>query len=121
MISIYGSASNHHLFARKRFSAGYGISFGHDMWNTINHGRWDDDAPEEDVMRESVGRTSNSLGLVVPLRYYTKRSFHMGVVYRPMFVQFTDRARFRYQHTVSFELGWRIRLIRPARLALPAK
>jgi hypothetical protein len=110
MGSLYGSVSNNHLFARKRFSVGYGLSFGRDIWDTINRGRWDDDAPKEDVMRESVFRISNSLGLVVPLRYYIKRSFYIGLVYRPMIVQFADRARFRYQHTASFEIGWRIRL-----------
>ena len=115
MLSVYGSVSNNHLFAHKRFSVGYGLSFGHDIWNTINRGRWTDDVPEEEVGRESVHRASKSLGLVVPLYYYTKRSFYMGLVYRPMIVQFTDRARFRYQHTASFEIGWRIRLakIRP--------
>ena len=115
LLSVYGSVSNNHLFAHKRFSVGYGLSFGHDIWNTINHGRWMDDVPEEEVRRESVSRSSNSLGFILPLRYYTKRSFYMGLVYRPMIVQFTDRARFRYQHTASFEIGWRIRLakIRP--------
>ena len=115
MFSVYGYVSNNHLLARKRFSFGYGVSFGRDTWNTLNHGRWPDDATEEEMSRESIHRVSNSLGLVVPLYYYTRRSLYMGLVYRPMIVQFADKARFRYGHTASFEIGWRIKLakIRP--------
>ena len=74
-----------------------------------------DDTPNDAVVGETtsppnVYRKSTSLGLVLPLYYYTKRSFYMGLVYRPMFVQFPKSTRFRYQHTASLDFGWRIRL-----------
>ncbi len=110
MYSVYGSVSNNHMLFDKRFSIGYGISYGRDIWNTVNHGSWGDDATEEEVSRESVYRHSTSIGLVIPIRYYTKQKFYMGFVYRPMFLQHTDKTRFKYQHTVSFDFGWRFRL-----------
>lgn len=112
MFSIYGSVSNNHMLCKNRFSIGYGISYGRDTWNTINHGRWTDDAKDWEIEQESIYRQSNSLGLVLPFYYYTKRSFYMGIVYRPMLIQFDGKARFKYQHTMSFDFGWRIRLIK---------
>ena len=108
--SIYGSLTNNHMLAKKRLSIGYGISYGRDIWNTVNSGRWHDDATEEEVKQKSIYRHTNSLGFVLPVYYYTKHSFYFGVVYRSMFLQFTGKTRFTYQHTVSLDFGWRIRL-----------
>jgi hypothetical protein len=109
-LSLYGSVSNNHLLIDKRFSVGYGLSFGNDVWNTINHDHWSEDAPQELVEQESVSRQSHSLGLVFPVYYYSKKNFYCGFVYRPMLLQFIEEARWTYQHTVSFDFGWQIRL-----------
>ncbi len=110
MSSVYGTISNNHMFAGRRLSIGYGISYGNDTWNTINHGMYADDVPAEIAEQESIMRNSDSFGLVFPFYYYTKKSFYIGLIYRPMILQFADRTRWKYQHTISFEFGWRIRL-----------
>lgn len=124
MYSLYGSVSNNHMINKGRFSIGYGIAYGQERWNTVHNKTWGtgenmdeetDDTPNDAVVGETtsppnVYRKSTSLGLVLPLYYYTRRSFYMGVVYRPMFVQFAKSTRFRYQHTASLDFGWRIRL-----------
>ncbi len=118
MTSTYGSVSNNHLLDNNnRFSIGYGISFGRDTWKTAWYPDHYDTGKEYSE-QESVFRKSNSLGLIIPLYYYGRRSFYMGLIYRPIFLQFADRTRFKYrntthwkyQHTISFEFGWRIRL-----------
>lgn len=108
--STYCTFSNNHTLFKKRLSLGYGLSCGLDQWNTINHGMLPDDATEEEIEQESIYRQSTSLGLAFSAYYYTNRSFYMGIVYRPMFVQFAGKTQFKYQCTASFDFGWRIRL-----------
>ena len=105
--SILANLSNNHLLLQKRLSLGYGLSYGYDTWNTIHHG-----IAQEGEKQENIYRTSHSLGFVFPVYYYTRRSFYLGMVYRPMLVQFAHGAHFKYQHTISFDFGWRIRLTR---------
>ncbi len=103
--SILANLSNNHLLLQKRLSLGYGLSYGYDTWNTIHHG-----IAQEGEKQENIHRTSHSLGFVFPVYYYTRRSFYLGMVYRPMLVQFAHGTHFKYQHTLSFDFGWRIRL-----------
>ena len=112
MGSLYATLSNNHMLNNGRLSLGYGVSYGQDYWNTVNHGNWGrmEDATKKEINQKSVYRNSNSLGLVFPFYYYTKHSFYMGIVYRPMLLQFNQGTRFQYQHTASFDFGWRIRL-----------
>jgi len=103
--SILTNLSNNHLLLQKRLSLGYGLSYGYDTWNTIHHG-----IAQEGEKQENIHRTSHSLGFVFPVYYYTRRSFYLGMVYRPMLVQFAHGTHFKYQHSISFDFGWRIRL-----------
>ncbi len=108
--SFYGSLSNNHLLFNDRLSVGYGLHFGADTWNTKDHGPLPEEA-DSYIYQPNIHRKSTSLGPIFPLYYLTRRSFYMGVVYRPMLLQFAHhKTDFRYQHTISFELGWRIRL-----------
>lgn len=105
--SLYVTLSNNHMLLRNRLSLGYGLCFSHDIWNTVDYGPLDDSEPWQDT---SVGRRSDSLGLVFRLYYYTRGTFHVGLSYRPTFVQFVNGTRYKYQHTASIELGFRIRM-----------
>ena len=95
------------MLLRNRLSLGYGLCFSHDTWNTVDYGPKDDTEPWQDA---SADRRSNSLGLVFRCHYYTRGTFHVGLSYRPTFVQFANGTRYKYQHTASIELGFRIRL-----------
>lgn len=108
MHSTHISASNNHKIGK--FSVGYGLTFAFDRWNTINHGNLLFHEDEDEDNRESIYRHYQSLGLTLPFYYYTRKSFYMGMTYRPMFMQFADKTRFKYQHTLSIDLGWRIKL-----------
>ncbi|WP_147638844.1 hypothetical protein [Alistipes sp.] len=105
--SLYVAVSNNHMLLRNRLSLGYGLCFSHDTWNTVDYGPKDDTEPWQDA---SADRRSNSLGLVFRCHYYTRGTFHVGLSYRPTFVQFANGTRYKYQHTASIELGFRIRL-----------
>jgi hypothetical protein len=107
--SSFWTLSHNHKIGK--IALGYGFSYSTDTWNTINSGLWRDYADPELVNQPSIYRKAQSLGFVFPIHYYSRNSsFYWGVVYRPTFLQFDDKVRFKYQHTINFELGWRIRL-----------
>ena len=106
--STYVALSHNHKLGR--FSLGYGLSCGRDAWNTINYNyRKNEDDPLYDV--KNIYRRSASLGLIFPVYFYAPKSdFCIGLIYRPMLVQFHNGGRFVYQHTISVDIGWRVRL-----------
>jgi hypothetical protein len=104
------SATNNHVLGKGILSLGYGISYGRNKWNTINSHDWCGDATWEEINQPEIYRRSSALGLATSVYLYTRHSFYGGISYRPMLWQFTDKTRFRYQHTLSFDFGWRIKL-----------
>ena len=100
---LYVSLSNNHLIGK--FELGYGISYGYDRW------KFKEDTEDPQSNSYNVSRLYfQSLGLVFPAHYQTNSGFYFGLIYRPMLVQFSEKIRFQYQHTLSIDLGWRIRL-----------
>ncbi len=98
ILVLYCSLSNNHTAGR--FSIGYGLSYGYDRWK----------------MRGKISYLySHSLGFVFPAYYYfnNETGFYVGTAYRPMFVQFSQKTRLQYQHTLSLILGFRLRVNKP--------
>jgi len=89
--------SNNHKFGR--FSLGYGFSYveytlGRLWWFSV-------------ITTES----HNAFGLVFPAYYYAAKYFKMGVVYRPTFYRPNMTDRFLYEHLISIDFAFKIRLI----------
>lgn len=108
--SLYATLSNNHMLHRGKLSLGYGITFSHDSWNTIDYGPTEEDReaglPWQDATRY---RNANSLGLIFRFYYYPVDNFFLGLSFRPALLRFTDKTRFKYQHTASIEFGFRIK------------
>lgn len=49
--------------------------------------------------------TSDAISL-----YYSLKRFNIGIMYRPDFYQFGANNKFTYQHVISLDLVWKIRL-----------
>lgn len=87
--SVYGSLSNNHMLLRNRLSVGYGFSFSHDTWNTIDYGPTEEEKSEGLPWQDATCyRSSNALGVILRRYYYTRGSFFLGLSYRPTFIQF---------------------------------
>jgi hypothetical protein len=104
MVANFVSLSNHHRV--KRFDWGYGLAWAEHFW------RLDDltSISESNPPDESRRTYHHSLGAVLSSHYYTGRSFHIGLLYRPSLIRFLPEAAFRYEHSISVNLAWKIRL-----------
>ncbi|HOY21299.1 MAG TPA: hypothetical protein PLC89_28555 [Haliscomenobacter sp.] len=103
MSSNYLSLSNHHRI--KRFDWGYGLSWIENKWGVDYY---------EDIPDPSIALTNRkrhqAMGLEFSGYYFTGPSFHMGLIYRPSFVRLYTDPVFKYEHLISVDLAWKIRL-----------
>jgi len=100
MSSEYLNISNNYQL--NRFLLGYGISIARNSWRhtnnftipVINYGSQNDAA----------------MGIVLQSYYRFGRSFYLGAIYRPTFLRFPSSHTLQYEHLISIDLNWRIRL-----------
>jgi hypothetical protein len=104
MSSTYFSLSNNHKL--NRFSVGYGISFARNTWDFKYIDRFDPPPPT----REPVKKRWDSFGLLFSSYYQIGRRFNFGVVYRPTFIRPKTADIFKYEHLISIDFAWKIRL-----------
>lgn len=103
MSSIYISLNDN--FKIKRFSLGYGLNYSFNNWSLRNAG-FDSIPP----LREPITRISESIGLNANIYHQFGRKFFVGVIYRPTFFKISPKTRFEYEHLISFEFVWKIKL-----------
>lgn len=104
MSSRYISLSNNHKL--RRFVLGYGISYAQNTWDY----RFYDEIDLLPPKREPVKKSHNALGLIFPAYYQLGQHFNIGVVYRPTFFNFNGANKFQYEHLISIDFSWKIRL-----------
>lgn len=100
--STFLSVSNNHRI--KHFSIGYGLSYTRNGWG-IFPGMFDA-TPNPEITK----RINNSAGVIVTSYYRLSKAFHIGVIYRPTFIRFETENRFAYEHLLTLDLAWKIRL-----------
>ena len=104
MSSRYISFSNNHRI--KRFTLGYGLSYARNTWDFRYYDRFDPVPPT----RDPVKRSHNSFGLVFPTYVQLSKNFHFGVIYRPTFFAPELSDKFKYEHLISIDFAWKIRI-----------
>ena len=103
MSSAYLSLSNNHKI--KRFSLGYGLSYVENTWDFRNYGR-----DKTISTREPVKKTNNALGFIFSSYFQATPHFYIGVIYRPTFLRLNIAPTFKYEHLISIDFAWKIRL-----------
>jgi|SRR5690554_4380106 len=53
-----------------------------------------------------------SYGFLLPIHYYISKMFRLGMLYRPTFYRPSRETRSAYEHVISIDFGWRIRLVK---------
>jgi len=86
------SLSNNHRL--NRFTLGYGFSFATNHYNL----------PNADPAKHYA------IGNVFSTYYQFSKSFHLGVIYRPTYYRPQLLDKFQYEHAISIDLMWKIRL-----------
>jgi len=109
MASNTFSFTNNHRF--ERFSIGYGISFTENTWDYHRFRRGWFIFPFP-ITEKRDQKRHHAFGLVFPVSFQLGERLHAGLVYRPTFFRPNAIDRFVYEHVVSLELGWKIRLKR---------
>lgn len=104
MASKYLSISNNHKI--RRFSLGYGLSYSRNFWAFIYSDRFGAPPPS----RDPVNKNNITLGLIFPSYFQIGENFNIGVVYRPTFYRPDLLNKFAYEHLISLDLAWKIRL-----------
>jgi len=111
----YSGESKHHSTSwislthghwMNRWSLGYGIAFARNTWEWRYNNRFNPPPPT----RSAVKRSHNALGAEFPVNFQLTNGFHAGLLYRPTFITFNNGAAFNYEHLLSIQIGWRIRL-----------
>lgn len=107
MRSRYLSLSNHHIIGR--FTAGYGLSYARHTWNLRFNGGFE---PPPTYAQQPNQRRHNAIGLVFPQYFQLGSSFHLGFVYRPTFFRPNRKVQFKYEHVLSIDFAWKIRVLK---------
>ena len=104
MESQHFSLSNNHKFGR--FSIGYGFSYARISWKYIRSRRgFIFYRPVE-----RVEKNHNAFGLIFPSYFQLGEHLNIGIVYRPTFFRPNLPNKFAYEHLISVDLAWKIRL-----------
>jgi hypothetical protein len=102
--SRYLSLSNNHRI--RRFSVGYGLSYTKNTWDLRYYDRLDEPPPS----RAPIRKSHHSFGFIFPGYLQLGKRFHLGLVYRPTFFSPDQSEKFKYEHLISVDFGWKIRL-----------
>lgn len=94
-------------FHTGRFRLGYGLNFARHTWSYRGYYsyRWQ----EEEKYREWIPKVKNMLGLALSAHYRFGNHFHLGVIYRPSFLNLS-RPHSIFESTVSLDFMWKIPL-----------
>ena len=105
--SVFIGLTNNHKI--NSFSLGYGLSYSRNFWNLLYNGGYNPDGTYE-ILPPNKRYADNTLGLMFTSYWHTKKGFSLGVIYRPSFFRLNTTPTFKYEHLISVDLAWRIRL-----------
>ena len=102
--SKYISLSNNHKI--RQFSIGYGLSYTKNCWIFYKRGFQIPPFIKKQIHKESY----NAFGFIIPTYYQPGNYFNIGVVYRPTFYRPNMTDKFAYEHIISVDFAWKIRI-----------
>jgi hypothetical protein len=104
MSSLYTSITHNHKLGR--FYLGYGISIANNTWAHKYSSSFGAPPPS----RDPISKTGISGGFMTDAYYQFGKHFFAGIVYRPSFISADQKTEFKYEHLISLELAWKIKL-----------
>lgn len=100
--SSYFSITNN--YQKNRVTYGYGVNYSINTWAEGFR------SFEDSVLSTRNQITNQAIGLTLNSYYRVGKSFNLGVVYRPTYIRQNKSLENEYEHLISIELLWRIRL-----------
>ena len=99
--TIYFSLTDNII--KERFTVGYGINFAFNKWRE----EYNNCAMVSVDVTEYLNKT---LGLTLNCYYRPGRTIHVGLIYRPSLLVLNNGFNLIYEHLVSMDFNWRLRL-----------
>lgn len=93
-------------YRKNRFSFGYGISYAVNTWKLINSS----DTTLQIPANSSLSISNRALGFIFSTYYQTGHRFNIGLIYRPTLINLHTEKSFNYEHLISLDLSWSIRV-----------
>jgi hypothetical protein len=100
MSSEYLTISNNYQL--NRFLLGYGLSFAKNSWRYFNN--------TTTPILYYGNQDNAAMGIVLQSYYKLGRTFYLGAIYRPTFLRSSSNHSLQYEHLISVDLSWRLRL-----------
>ncbi|MEZ4772011.1 MAG: hypothetical protein R3D00_02435 [Bacteroidia bacterium] len=100
--SSYFSITNNHQ--KNRITYGYGVNYSINTWAQGFRSLGDS------VLSTRNQITNQAIGLTLNCYYRIGKSFNLGAIYRPTYFRQSKSLGSEYEHLISIELLWRIRL-----------
>lgn len=104
MYSVYTSLTDNYKF--RRFTVGYGLNYSRNTWQLVYHDRFDPPPPT----REPATKSSNTIGFTFDGYHQIGKRFYIGLIYRPTLLNIYPDVDFKYEHLISLDFKWKIRL-----------
>lgn len=98
------SLTNNHK--RQRWHFGYGVNYAWNAWAL----RYSDRFDASPSSREPVEKTNQSIGVTLTGYHQITKNLVVGVVYRPSILRIAPIPEVRYEHLISVDVGWKIKL-----------
>ena len=103
MTSEYISLSNNHII--EKFTIGYGFSYGKNYWEKRVKGWGLLSLIPTEIENHHV------FGLAFPTYFQITKLFNVGIIYNPTFYRPTMAKKVLYEHTISIDFAFKIRII----------
>lgn len=104
--NIFNLTNNYQI---NRFSVGYGILFSKNSWEMRNISR-----DENSLTRKPDRKDNSALGLSFSTYYrltnISGQNFLLGLIYRPTFLKVNNNPKFNYEHSISIDIAWKLKL-----------
>lgn len=98
------SLTENHKF--NRFTFGYGLIFSKNNWKFDNT-EYDENVPNS---KKPIFKSNYGIGIITNGYFRAGENFYIGINYKPTLLNIKPASKFQYEHVISFDLMWKIRL-----------
>ena len=99
-----GLADNYKI---KRYHFGYGLNYSINIWDLHYRYGGKDTIFET---RAPLRKINQSIGITLSTYFQFGKVFYLGLIYRPTFLNIAPVIEFKYQHLISVDFTWKIKL-----------
>jgi hypothetical protein len=105
MSSLYLSLTDDYKI--KRYHFGYGLNYCVNIWE-LKYGDFQQDSIVE--TRAPIKKNNQAIGITLNGYFQFGKVFYLGLIYRPTFLNTAPNFEFKYQHLISVDFLWKIKL-----------